>query len=449
MLIIIMKKYTFLFLLCCICLTVHAQESIDQRIAEAVNQEDWPLLRTLYLKEGNALENDFLHPLSKFFLAHMYCRPDSAVTYGKELLTTYQNEVQDAMGGIIYYLANDLAATHQYNAAASILKQYCDALEKAGFQRNATFRNNETLFGKLAQTDGFVVEKPNKEIEIPLIFHSGDRTNPSMLFVEGSLNGHSLRITYDTGAGVNLLSPRMAKEVNATVISDSELPVSGVSTVNTQLAIVDSLQIGEVLYRNVPFYITDFSTGDTIADAKIKDLGMTCVCGSELMISLGEITFDFARNHLIIPATPSSKPDYAPNMYRSSSNCLLVLSYDKYTDSMIPLNFDTGASSNHLYNIYLQNHPNLFSSLSPTDTLRYAGIGGVHISNAYTIDWDYQIGHNTGVCPSVSVTDAGEEKQYQGNLGLTFMTRFDRITLNFIDMWVELRDPETNSNNSK
>ena len=99
---------------------------------------------------------------------------------------------------------------------------------------------------------------------------------------------------------------------------------------------------GEIVYRNVPFQVVDFSTGHEEADAKLEEMNFQCVLGSQLMMPLNEICFDFKNCEIIVPQQPSDQPAYAPNMYRSASNMFIVSLYDERTEKEMYALWDTG-----------------------------------------------------------------------------------------------------------
>ncbi len=77
-------------------------QSIDEQIGNAMNNQSWHQLRSLYEKDGDKIQVPFLKPLSKFFLAHFFNQPDSALYYGNVLLTKYQTEIGGSAPGIFF-----------------------------------------------------------------------------------------------------------------------------------------------------------------------------------------------------------------------------------------------------------------------------------------------------------------------------------------------------------
>ena len=415
----------------------HAQ-TIDERIAEAMNSESWYELKEIYDAHGQEIQTPFLKPLSEYFIAHFFNRPDTALHYGNILLEKYQAELGGSVGKVMYFMADDAARSGDPEYARQILHAYNEACRQAGLS-DMSFDGIEQQYQALAQRGGFKVERSKKDVIIPLVYHSGNRKDPVSVCVNAEINGKKARFHYDTGAGVNVISHELADELGITPIDSASIKVKGVTTMTSRFAIADSIKLGDIVYRNVPFQIIDFSTGNAEADVKMRETGLQCVLGSQTMMPLGEIWFDFASSCLVVPAEPSLKPDYAPNMYRDAANAFVVNVYDYASDSNIEAVLDTGASyGGHTFKYYDKNR-SLFEGVVPTDTIRYAGAGGVGYSKVCYKDMKYNIGGQTLCSDSATVSMEGsiQGEAHDMLLGLPEMTKFNKMIINFTDMWVK------------
>lgn len=353
-------------------MNIYAQ-SIDERIGSAMNNKAWPKVRQLYLSEGENIQTPFLKPLSKFFIAHFYNQPDSAIYYGDILLKKHQSELGTSVEGIIYFMSDNLARLGHFEEASAILHAFNKAVADAGLPPNEQYINFERQYLALHQAGGFSMDKPDKTVKIPFRYHSNLRKDPVMIFAQSEMNGKPVEVTYDTGAGVNVISLEKAVEIDAHIIDSIGINVHGISLQSSKFAIIDSIRLGSILYTNVPFQVVDFATRNEKADAKRKEINFQCVLGSQTMIPLGEIQFDFEHGQLIIPNKPSNTPNFAPNMYRSESNQFIVDLYDYASKEVIGALLDTGASNSMLTSTYYNKNENIFKDIVPTDTVRYAG----------------------------------------------------------------------------
>lgn len=413
-------------------------QSVDERIGHAMDNQLWFQLREIYQKEGELLQTPFMRPLSEFFIAHFFNQPDSALHYGDYLLEHYQKELGGSLQSLMYFMADDAARLGLFAHAADIMHALNEALQTAGLPSNPVFEGFERQYAALHAVGGFALEKPEKTLRIPFRYYSGKRNDPVMIFTTASLNGKNMDCNYDTGAGVNVMSHQVAEELGLAFVDSAGISVDGVNLQTSLFAIVDSVVWGEIVYRNVPFQVVDFSTGHEEADAKLEEMNFQCVLGSQLMMPLNEICFDFKNCEIIVPQHPSAKPAYAPNMYRSASNMFIVSLYDERMKKDMYALWDTGAAYSGLSNGYYEKNKRLFADIVPTDSLRYAGIGGVgYIKTAY-VPLKYRIGEKEAVCDSVAIALQGDiqASEYDMLFGLPTMTSFDRMTINFQNMWV-------------
>lgn len=400
-------------------MNVSAAQSVDERIGNAMNSESWHQLRKIYMEEGAHIQSPFLKTLSRFFVAHFYNEPDSALHYGGILLEKYQGDLGGGVANVLYLMSDDAARLGLWNDAYQMMHAYNAALRDAG---------------------GFQVIKPAKEIRIPFSYLFGKRENPGLICLSAQIHGETVRINYDTGAGTNVMSEEMARKLNLKLYDFAGTQIGGVSQVNSKFAIIDSVCLGEIVYRNVPFQIIDFPTGNAEADAQLKEIGLHCVLGTQTMMPLGEIQFDFANCNLIVPEKTSAKPSYAPNIYRSAGNAFVLSLYDCKSQADINAHLDSGAAYHGLTFKYFDRNRGLFEGLVPTDTLRYAGAGGVSSAKIGYTDMHYKIGDRTVKSDSVRVAMEGDlqGEEFDMLYGLPEMTAFDKMILNFKDMWLRM-----------
>lgn len=415
-------------------------QSVDERIGYAMDNQLWFQLREIYQSEGEQLQTPFMRPLSEFFIAHFFNQPDSALRYGDYLLEHYQDELGGILANLMYFMADDAARIGMFSDAADIMHVLNDALRTAGMPSNPIFEGFERQYAALHVAGGFTFEKPEKTLRIPFRYYSGKRDDPVMIFTTTSLNGKIFDCNYDTGAGVNIMSHQVADKLGLTFVDSAGISVNGVNSQTSFFVIVDSVVWGEIVYKNVPFQVVDFSTGNEEADAKLQEMKYQCVLGSQLMMPLNEICFDFKNCELIVPHHPSVKPDYAPNMYRSASNMFIVALHDELSGREIHALWDTGAAYSGLSNGYYEKNGTLFADLVPTDSIRYAGIGGVGYTMTAYVPLKYKIGNRVTVCDSIAIALQGDiqASEYDMLFGLPTMTPFDRMTINFQDMWVKM-----------
>lgn len=77
-----------------------------------------------------------------------------------------------------------------------------------------------------------------------------------MMFIMANINGQEVKCTYDSGAGINVMTTKFAERIKATVIQTKNIQMLGMSYAESKgLVVVDSLKLGDLVYRNVPFLL--------------------------------------------------------------------------------------------------------------------------------------------------------------------------------------------------
>lgn len=434
-----MKK---IILLLMICASVSAfSQSIDERIGDAINQEKWQKLRNVYENEGARLQTPILHPLSKFFISHSYNRPDSALFYGTKLLNEYQAALGSSVGGIIFLMAGDFAKREEYDHAASILKQYNDAVKASGAAPDPICVAYENQYSAIAQKGGFSMLRPQKEIKVPIRYLKS-RSNPGQIRVDIQLNNQPHDAVYDTGAGENIISKQLADKLSLHVYDFIGTAITGIDVSKSYFTIVDSLRLGEIVYKNVPFQVVDFNTGHQEADSAIEKIKMNCIIGIRCMLPLKEIQFDFKNGFLKIPVYPSETPSFAPNICCSGGGLLVMSVLDKKTNKKINAMLDTGSAITNLTAKYYMENKQFFDNVVPEDSVRIAGIGGVKILKTISTPWEYSINGSHFVKEPVTIntnedSDANGVSKYDCLFGLPSFSKYDCVIINFKDMFLK------------
>lgn len=334
-------------------------------------------------------------------------------------------------------MAADFARKGEYKDAANLLKQYNNAMQKANLSSDPIYEAQEKQYNAIAQKGGSHIYRPQKNIKIPFRnWQSNSKSNLMRIAVQ--LNNHTCDVIYDTGASGNVISEELAEKLALPIYGFSGIDIKGVQQVNTKFAIVDSLQLGEIIYTNVPFQVADFNVGHQEADSIRNKINLNCVIGITTMLPLEEIQFDFKNKYLFIPVNKNIPPLYAPNLYISSSGVLVMSAFDKRNKEKVDILLDTGAVNSMLTYKYYMKNKDSFSDITSTDTLRIAGMGGIEMMKTiptfleYTIDGIHYIKE-----PIKMNVEIGKSMDSDAWFGLSSLTKYNKVILNFKDMWAK------------
>lgn len=431
-------KTILLFLFLCMSLSTSAQTA-DERAGTYMNQENW-----FSLQREFAVNKDSLHPFLQEFgqalLDNFFNRSEAACkSIGKLLNEQQSNMGFENIASMIYLLSENLSKLGANDQAAETLKNFCDQLEG---QVDSTFlagyRTREHQYRALARYNLYQWSKTDKDLILPFHIDSIGTKGSTAITLQGELNGKERNYTLDTGAGVNVVTPEVAEACGMKML-DVEITAHGIRAGNGHLALAEEIKIGDLMIRNVPFYVLDMKTGEEKADRYMKHL--EAIIGLSLLNQFLEIRLDFPTNRLTIPKVLTPAPMFAPNIcYTGKSILDLEVVYDH---ELLRMNFDSGSGISQLNYDYFKRHKDRIKQIAERDSMGVAGFGGTTQVCIYKMPGGgcFQIGEYTGCVDSLNVvaTPGEDALHFEGDgvVGMDFFRSFSTITINLKDMFVK------------
>ena len=318
---IMFKKICTIFCLL-VSLSIQAQ-NVDVRVGQLVNESNWfGLEQTLKTTPADSI-SPFLRQLATAMTHHYFNRPDSACTVLADLLNNHQQELGDRTMSMVILLSTNLARIGHYNDAADLLQNLYDQLTAMGTDSTLTepYKAQAQQYRALGTCGPFYrpLHQPG-EYRIPMVL--ANKGGQHSIEMDGSINGKEGRFLFDTGAGRNLITPKLAKEYGLRSL-DTDITVAGVGGLKEGgSAIADTLRIGGMTWLNVPFAVIDTHTGHEEADKFNEKYQLPPVIGLPVMFCMQEIQLDFAHRELIIPATPTPNPLGKSNLIGTDNELL-------------------------------------------------------------------------------------------------------------------------------
>jgi hypothetical protein len=270
------------------------------------------------------------------------------------------------------------------------------------------------------------VEKPGRDVEIDAARDAFD-----LLLVPVRSGGVEDRFVFDSGAALSTIPLSTAKAMRMTIYeADVEVATSGKATVQTSLAVADSLWFGDVLVKNLLFLLVP----DEAMNFPQINYSISGIIGSPVMLAVEEIHLQKA-GPLYIPLEPTQ---------RAFSNlCMEGLSpYVRLfsVGEALVFNLDTGARVSELSKRYYDTHREAVD-IAGRDTVAMRGsAGGIRESREKILtDFRFRVGSAEGVLADMRVTldDYVFTSGADGNLGQDVLTQFDTMILNFRDMFID------------
>lgn len=427
----------FLSIIIAFCGLACTAQSIDERIANAMNTGDWIALDSIY----NAAPKDsimpFLEVYSRALIGNRLNRPDVSIPAFGELLNNHSAnlDLSNLLNSSVM-LSMDLSKVGQNDKAAEVItsvldatKQYLDSAAIAGMQRYidqyvalSAYNPYDILF---TDQQGYI---PFKIVQV-----GNPQKEAFLMQLDGSsINGKSATISFDTGAGVNIISDSLARHYDLIPINAGN-SVLGIGRRNGQLAIAKELKVGNIVIRDVPFLIVDLTLDNEEANQYINCFSV--VLGSDLMLRLNDLTIDFSKRQITVPSIAPTRSGVKANMYFSPQ--MNLITDGEMHNQQMQICIDTGDASFGSLNgdFFKVNNDYVLANAQP-DTVRMAGIGGVRILECYRLpNVQVGIGGNEVVIPHITVNTELNPlaSDYECNLGLKSLMQFGKIRFNMID----------------
>ena len=418
-------------------------QSVDEKIGNAMNHADWFALDSIY----HSVPKDSIHPFleiySRCLIGNRLSRPDVSIPAFQELFNT-QSEYLD-MGNMVssaFMFGMDLSRAGQNEAAASMTNSVLDATRQyldSAMVSNLVSQANR--YSALAAYNPYQIQfNGDSTAAVPFaIVPVGPEGKGSVLMhlQECTINGIPADITFDTGAGNNLISPEMAEKYNLIPLDGTRISVKGVAQKDGYIAIADELQLGNITVRDVPFSVVSIATDNSEADQYTD--AFSIILGSDLMLRLKEVNINFVTNKLTVPSKDPFIPvktDAKPNLCFSSSMNLLCRG--KIHDEPMLMCIDSGdASYGSLESAFFDSNKQYVLDNGIKDTVRIAGIGGVNYFDCYKLEnMKISLGGHTLEIPEIVVKseqEAGLGGHYECIIGLRTLMLYSFVRFNLVD----------------
>ena len=405
----------------------------DSLAIQCIERQDIFGLQDVYVKHKHEIQDSFIHKMTELYYFHYYNRTDSVAPVAINLLRYHQDRLGSRIVDCIHIFAHHEALKGKYHTAADLLNTLLRAIKESGDSTSQHYiaLNALGMLYKIHADCGPIMQyqAPTTEIRIPFKIEETIQS-------KCCINGTEEDITWDTAAGRNIMNKETANKLGLKTHRILGLFVQGHRLVEAELAFVDSLSIGKLIFRNVPFLVTSPNTGHPKADSILNKIKI--IAGIPFMQKFGEIQFDFKKNQIIIPRKPTQPPFALSNVY--------------FTDAGIPdirvqagntslnLIFDTGAAYCTLFSTYYNKHKDEIQKQGTPDTLRIGGLGGWSRVDIYKLNQFKMTVAQKQVClDSISVQIESQQPYTRdGIFGLPLFRSFDKVIFNLKDMFVKV-----------
>ncbi len=316
-------------------------------------------------------------------------------------------------------------------AAASIRDFRERMTEKLSEEQTAMLRSQETLCDELSKYGLFRRADGRTTADIPFRFDTLNARNACMLVLDGELNGKAFDVVFDTGAGVNVVSPEVAERCGMEFL-DAAVSASGITSAAGRIAVAREFRLGDVVLENVPFYVLDLRTGNDQADEYLSRLQI--IMGVPTMNVLGNMRLDIERRTMTVSDRPFDDEDICWADLCCVNGNMRVEAWQ--TDGVrLTLVMDTGSQSSSFNpNYYVRNRERL-EEAGRRDSIGVAGFGGAVRTEVLNVPYEsIEVGGRTCYLCNVAVhlpdNAAGHMfNRLDGTLGLDLFFHFKYVYL--------------------
>lgn len=418
-----------------ICLFLGIQQgysqNIEQKINTLISTEDY-----LELNRQYAIYEDSIPPLLKAIISPLlssaFNKPEKAANEIDFLLNNYVNELGDNALNFIAMLGQQLYYIGEYKAAATILGGVITSLQKQNTP-NEIISPLENLYKKnraLENVHKSVITRLSG-ISNKINILSGLKSYNNGWYISGILNGKHESFLLDTGAGVNLVSECFAKKHNIKIVLDS-IPILGVEKVGyTKMGVIDSINIGNIIYSNVIVNIAEDILPKHIQDS--IGYKIDAILGLDFMKAIGRMIIYPQKNIIEFPEEIESDSNCKPNMMIVNNTPFVECTSNNLR---LILNYDTGlGAEGYITDMFYENNKTYFKNILILDKKesRLGGFAGTkQYKSCRLSSFPICIGETQRILNQFEIQNICN--QYSGGLGIKAFKLFNKIELNFKNM---------------
>lgn len=247
-----------------------------------------------------------------------------------------------------------------------------------------------------------------------------------------SINKVEEHVIFDTGANFSVITDSLAEKVGLRII-DTSFKVNSITglKIDSKLGIAENVSIGNNRLENVIFLVFP---EHSLSFPQI-DYTIDAILGFPVINALQEIQLIRGEEFRVTSNTTSDRPS---NMAMDFLTPLIEVVEDGRS---LPFTFDTGANTTTLYSEYFKLREQSILSQGTRDTIMVGGAGGAKEVAIHVYPFSAQIGQATFSLDSTAVyeQDLQAAAGIYGNLGQDILGQFDTLSLNFREMWINLK----------
>jgi len=243
------------------------------------------------------------------------------------------------------------------------------------------------------------------------------------------------QMVFDTRAGMSTLSVSMARSMGLKLLPVSYDLGSGATGLlfKSGLAVADSLQLGHILMRHVVFQVVS----DSLLYFAPVHFGIRGIFGFAAMRALGQVEIRKAGQMIFSQGEEGPTPG---NLALDGYDPVIRLGV---LGDTLNFYFDSGATTSDLYSLFFKRFGRKILREGKLKNMELGGAGGVIRQDLWVLpELKLICGKKTGLLHQVDIHTSpvtNEADKFYGNIGQDFISQFNRVTINFKNLYVSVK----------
>ena len=433
-------RQLLIFLTALILQTGHANAGNTDSLAGAcLNGSRWFELADLYAADSQRI-SPMLRDFSKAMLDQMMNRPRQAIGSIRTLLRRHQAQLGGGnVASMIFLMASDYSKLNRPDSAAFLLESFLDQTKDIpAFPLRDQTRRSLNIYRALSgyrlfETDG------QRSYNLPLRLERTDSTG-ALFIVPCSFNGKASKACFDTGASYNVISTQLARKWGLRTVAHG-VQVEGTARGEGDVVVADSISMGNLTMRNVPFVVLDLQANNAHAQSLMGSLEL--IIGQPFLTRFARYAIDLEQRAVFL-YTDTVETHEKPTL------CLPNSLYAKVSRNgrVMDIAMDSGSTTSSLGTDYYRDFQSEVLAQGKWDIRGTAGYGGVSYNSVFVMP---EVSLSIGSMPfslkkmevvAMSSHEGALTRGY-GRLGNVFLQRWARVEIDNVNMVIRLTEKKT------
>lgn len=395
--------------------------NVLQELEQLIDAQNYFKLKKVFESQKDKLSKD--HELYfKAILLNVFNSLEESNSVIDELIVQKKINLTDTMQNALYNtkLLNHINL-YEYSEAVQTSEIIQNKYRQLNDSSEIESLNNELKIWKSLRDIPKQEIIRSNDVSFPMV-----RDKVGLFNIDVTINDTIKNFIFDTGANISVIKRSLVKNLDLTYIK-SEFYVTAFTgqRVDSDIAIADSLSIGDLIFKNVVFLVLN---DEDISFPQI-DYYINGIIGFPVIEAMEEIRIS-KNDTIFVPKTPI---EY--NLSNFALDGLTPIIAVNYKNDILSFGFDTGARISTLYSPFYEKYKKEVENNYELQKFKSGGAGGVIEFEGYIIDdIDLKVGESLSSLKNLQLHKnkiGTDHNNLFGNFGQDFIKQFDEMIISF------------------